>query len=426
MYKNKLINLSLSALFTAVIVICGLITVPAPVPFTLQTLGVFSATLFLGSKGGFWSVLAYILLGTVGMPVFSGFLGGVGVLFGPTGGYILGFLFIPLATGLLCRFFSKKQKTVYCFIGLILCYVMGSVWYTIYTDAASFLTVLTVGVIPFVLPDVVKLLLAAKISHLLSLATKRFIGDTGKLSGRRIRRKLSEEISVFTYEEIDSTNTEAVRKIREGTKLPALFVAEKQTAGRGRRGKSFYSLGGVYMTLAMPSSEEFDTVRLTTKAAVAVAEAIEELTGKRVGIKWVNDIYLDNKKICGILCEAVTDPENGTTVAHIVGVGVNLNVKDFPDELLDIAGSLECSRLSGELLAAKITEKLFKYLRDGQEYIASYKKRSIVIGKEIRYIKNGAEYTAKALDIDQNGGLLVENPQGTELLTSGEISLRLK
>lgn len=426
MYKTKFQRAALSALFTAVIAICGMITVPAPIPVTLQTLGVFTATLFLGGKNGFLSVFAYILLGAVGLPVFAGFGGGIGVLFGPTGGYIWGFLFIPLVFGLLSNFSSKKHQALYCFAGLVLCYLLGSVWYAVYVEETAFHMVLIMGVLPFILPDVAKLYLASKITLILTDSTDRMFSVEGKLNRHSIRKKLSTEVSVFTYEEIDSTNTEAVRKIRDGIKLPALFVAERQTEGRGRRGRSFYSSGGgLYLTLAVSGYKNFDAVSITTRAAVAVSKAIEELTKNNIGIKWVNDIYLQSKKICGILCEAVRNPENGKSEAFIVGVGINLNVKDFPEELKEIAGSLEARDLTHELLAAKITENLLDYLSEGKEYIEEYKKRSIVLGEEVRYTKNGCEYTGRASDIDENGALIVQTEQGTQRLDSGEITLRV-
>ena len=228
----------------------------------------------------------------------------------------------------------------------------------------------------------------------------------------------------YYFETIDSTNSEARRKIEEGISLPAVFVAENQTLGRGRRGRSFFSEGGLYMSLAIDTREK-DTVLLTSAAAVAVAEAIEEAIGITAGIKWVNDLYFDGKKVCGILCEAVTDKDSGKTNAVIIGIGVNLNVTEFPEELKNTAGGLVAPNITAKKLSEVITEKLLSELDISSDIIDRYKKRSIVLGRDISYEKNGTSYFAKVLDIDSAGGLIVQNEDGTKtLLNSGEITLR--
>ncbi len=229
----------------------------------------------------------------------------------------------------------------------------------------------------------------------------------------------------YYYKTIDSTNSEARRKINEGLSLPAVFIADEQTEGRGRRGKSFFSRGGLYMSVAVDTKES-DTVLITTLAAVAVAEAIEEAAGVRAGIKWVNDIYLDGKKICGILCEAISDLF-GKTDAVIIGIGVNLNVNDFPEELEYIAGSLSSPTLKNEALAETIAEKLLANLGETSDIIPRYKERSIVLGKTVTYEQNGKTFTGEAVDIDDRGGLVVIDPDGRKtVLSSGEITLRTK
>lgn len=234
------------------------------------------------------------------------------------------------------------------------------------------------------------------------------------------------ENSVFYFDEIDSTNSEARRRILSGLSLPALFVSRRQTAGRGRRGRSFYSRGGLYMTLALPPQVTLDEVPVTTLAAAAVAKALEELCGVDVGIKWVNDIFVSGKKVCGILAEAVADPDTGRPLGLIIGVGVNLNTT-IPEELEGIAGSITCTRVSYAELAEAITEKLLTAFYSREEYMAYYRARSVVIGKDIRYTQNGVTYDAQAVGIDDMGGLTVRHTDGVTLtLTSGEITLRLK
>ena len=239
-------------------------------------------------------------------------------------------------------------------------------------------------------------------------------------------KKIQKDIEVYTYSKIDSTNAEAIRKI-DKVNLPSLFIAKKQTSGRGRLGRSFYSAnGGLYMTLAI--NGEFENLTgLTIMVSVAVVEAIEKLTGIKVGIKWVNDIYLEDKKICGILCEKVFNKESGEIKAVIIGIGINLNIKKFPDEIKDIAGNLPCKHISKTRLAGEIVNQIFDLIEIEQNYIDRYREKSIMLGKTIYYNRNSVQNEATVLDIDDSGGLVVEDINGkVTTLTSGEISVRFK
>ena len=153
-------DITFSALFTALMVALSLIYIPLTVPITLQTFAVFLSILVLGSKKGFVSVAVYILLGLVGLPVFSGFRSGFSAILSPTGGYILGLLLIPLGYALFNFIFKGKLKRISLFIGLIACYIAGSIWYMIFVSESSFFAVLTVCVLPFIIPDVIKLIFA--------------------------------------------------------------------------------------------------------------------------------------------------------------------------------------------------------------------------------------------------------------------------
>lgn len=223
-------------------------------------------------------------------------------------------------------------------------------------------------------------------------------------------------VKVYSFNRIDSTNNEAKIRIEKGIKLPALFIAKSQTAGKGTRGRNFYSDGGgLYMSLAL-KTDETKVQRLTVLAAVAVAQSIEALTGKNVGIKWVNDIYLGGKKLCGILCERVND-------AVVIGIGVNLFVKEFPDEIKDIAVNLGGS-ISPEKLAKEITNRILGLICSGQEFIEYYRSKSVLLGKEVSYVLNGNLYTGMAVDIDDSGALIVkDSEQNTAILSSGDVTL---
>ena len=192
----------------------------------------------------------------------------------------------------------------------------------------------------------------------------------------------------------------------------------------------------LYNSIIKPSFALDRAAAVTTAAAVAVAEAVEKVCGKQAGIKWVNDIYCDGKKICGILTEGITNFETGRVETMIIGIGVNTTVKDFPEELLDIAGAVE-GNYSKAQLAAEIIAGTLRFIGDQENstFIDSYKQRSIVLGRDItvykgRYLtspeKDLSGIPAKALDIDNAGRLIVQYENGTrEALSSGEISIRL-
>ena len=212
-------------------------------------------------------------------------------------------------------------------------------------------------------------------------------------------------MSVYLHRTIDSTNNEAKRLIAEGKTGTALIVAEEQTAGRGRRGRDFFSpaLTGIYMTFSFQSSMRLtDAVGITTATAVAVFLAIKDLTGVETEIKWVNDIYLHGKKICGILTEAISDFESGCVQHIIVGVGMNYQTTDFPRELKGIAASLSPVGVNRNRMIARIVDRLLDILNGDVDYLAIYRKHSLVLGKEIVYERDGVKHEARALDIDED------------------------
>jgi len=153
-------EMALASLFTALLSVCAIITVPAPIPFTLQTFALFLIAGLLPLRSAFPCVLAYIMLGAAGLPVFSGFGAGFGVLLGPTGGYILGFVLFMLVQKLVYRITAKKQLLLSLVIGLIACYICGIAWYLIYSPSETLLSAVAVTLLPFIIPDAVKLFFA--------------------------------------------------------------------------------------------------------------------------------------------------------------------------------------------------------------------------------------------------------------------------
>ncbi len=235
-------------------------------------------------------------------------------------------------------------------------------------------------------------------------------------------------VKTFYFDCIDSTSTKARELIGDNPKEKLLVVCNEQTSGRGRNGKSFFSpQGNIYMSVVLhPDCAFNDAVSVTTAAAVAVNRAVERVTGIKTQIKWVNDLYYCNKKVCGILCEAVG--KNGFVSSVIIGVGINLVSQVFPDELKSIAGDLGSDASLRDALIAAVADELFAlpFGRLSDELLAEYTQKSIVIGKTIEYTENGKKNTATAVGIDSAGGLIVVNSdESRKVLSSGEITVRL-
>lgn len=243
------------------------------------------------------------------------------------------------------------------------------------------------------------------------------------------------ELPLFYYLETDSTNEEAKRYHAEHKNAQALFIADAQTKGKGRRGRQFYSPAkdGIYMSLLfIPKEELSDVIAVTTAASVIAAQAIEEVTGQMAAIKWVNDVYVRERKVCGILAEAILPDEPGGCTAVILGIGINVYNRDFPEELEGIAGSLGEGSGNPEWkdrLIIRITEGLVDYLSNvaNRSFMEEYRKRSMVLDKNITCYDGRDIYPAHAIDIEEDGGLVIITDAGERrTLHSGEITIRLK
>lgn len=252
------------------------------------------------------------------------------------------------------------------------------------------------------------------------------------LSSEKIRKALGKRaplLEIRTFDLIDSTNTEAKRIAAGGYGGMLLIAAEEQSGGRGRMGRSFYSPGrtGAYFSLLYRPAASLDSaVTVTCAASVAAMRAIRTLTGRTCGIKWVNDLYLDGRKVCGILTECVSD---GIDSYIIVGIGININTSFADSELSDIAGSLGREELSPAEVIAEVTAELLFLLDSGCEkaWLEEYREASIVLGKRITFIENGIPKEGIAHSIDERGGLNVLLEDGkTVRLFSGEISLKMQ
>jgi BirA family transcriptional regulator, biotin operon repressor / biotin---[acetyl-CoA-carboxylase] ligase len=233
---------------------------------------------------------------------------------------------------------------------------------------------------------------------------------------------------------VTSTNTLAKEMAAQSAPEGTVLIALEQTEGRGRMGRTFYSpaSSGIYFSIILrPILKLEDSLLITTAAAVAVSKAMEEVIGVAPGIKWVNDIYLGDKKVCGILTEASLNFESGSLEYAIVGIGINTWTKDFPEELRPVAGALLNEKPSDSpitsLLVAEILNQLAQCMNTltDRKYLEEYRRRSFLIGKDILVLKGKDTQNAKAIDIDDKARLVVEYEDGSvEALNSGEVSVR--
>ena len=237
-----------------------------------------------------------------------------------------------------------------------------------------------------------------------------------------------EKVDLMLFDCVTSTNDLLKQYAVNGAKEGTVIAALEQTNGRGRWGKTFISeKGGIYLSILIkPKTLGFDTTLITSATAVAVCKAIEEIRGKKTHIKWVNDVLINSKKVCGILCESGVC---GKDCFVIVGIGINIfkPKNDFNDEIKDIATYIfekENIELQNKLIAMVIDNFFDVYNNfDNKEFLNEYRKRSIVLGKDL-YV---SDKIAKALEIDDCCRLKVKYRDGSEeYISSGEISIKLK
>ena len=265
----------------------------------------------------------------------------------------------------------------------------------------------------------------------------RLSSESDVLSEERVRNYLKTDwLDVQVYRSITSTNTVLKTMAEEGAAEGLCLVAGEQTAGRGRRGRSFYSPpdSGLYLSMLLrPTLQAADATSITACAAVAVAEAIEDLAPVKAEIKWVNDILIGERKVCGILTEASLDCESGGVNYLIVGIGINTRVPqaDFPEELRPIAGSAFGDQPIPELrcrLAAGVMDRLAGYYTHLTEktWFEEYRRRSVVLGKDVNILYPDREpEPATVLDLDPDCALIVRTENGeVRRLNSGEVSIR--
>lgn len=242
--------------------------------------------------------------------------------------------------------------------------------------------------------------------------------------------------NIMYFQTIDSTNNKAKELALSGYPNGTIIISEEQTLGRGRLGRSFVSpkYKGIWLSIILrPDIDPMNVPKVTQVGAAAVIKALKELDIKAY-VKWPNDIILNNKKICGILTEMSGELNKVNYVVMGIGINVNIDAEDFPEELKDTATSIsyEVGRyikrkelVSNLLNNFEILYDEFEKKESIDTSVSICKENSILIGKEVRIINRGKESTGKAIDLNDEGELLVQFNDGrVEKIISGEVSIR--
>ena len=250
-----------------------------------------------------------------------------------------------------------------------------------------------------------------------------------------LEQYLNQKLNITIFQELDSTNTYLKKLGSQGEKENQLVIALSQTGGRGRMGRSFYSPNGtgIYFSLLLhPEFSAEKSLFLTVMAAVSVAETVMKYNSNDVKIKWVNDVYIDGKKVCGILTEGAINANKMLDYA-VVGIGINLIAPEngFPDDIKDIATAIfpgNTEENIKEKIVADVVNKFFDmYNGIDTDFVNRYKQYSYLTGKEINIISGDDTRPATVIDITDDCHLLVKNEKGEfEEISSGDVSVRLK
>lgn len=261
--------------------------------------------------------------------------------------------------------------------------------------------------------------------------------QTDILSAQGIAKYLCSEIinmEIVVVDSISSTSAAVRERANLGAAEGYMILANEQTNGRGRLGRSFFSPKdtGIYMSLLLrpENYSAKQAVRITTMAAVAMCEAIEAVSDEKAEIKWVNDIFVRGKKVCGILTEGSFNLESGLLDYAVLGLGINIYQpgRGFPDELSSIAGAVFEKKQNDvkNRLVSEFLNRFYSYYSAANQtdYVGEYRNRSFIIGKQVALTSFNESKNAVVMGIDDECRLLVKYPDGTEdCCSSGEISI---
>ena len=263
--------------------------------------------------------------------------------------------------------------------------------------------------------------------------------ETDILSSKIIKDnmpKYRDKFNFVIYKTVESTNIVARGMAMNGADSGTVVIAEEQTSGYGRNGKSFFSPygTGIYMSIILNLKKEkkiFNSSFITTAAAMAVSKSIEEISNENTQIKWVNDVFINGKKVCGILTEGAFSFEDGKLDYAVIGIGINVNFpkNGFPEEINNIAVSINKMQNNKDIrniLIAKILERMYEYYFNNVAFYDEYKKRSFLIGKKVSLNIDNEEHIVKVLDIDKTFALVAEFQDGKiDRIVSGSVNHRV-
>lgn len=224
--------------------------------------------------------------------------------------------------------------------------------------------------------------------------------------------------------ETSSTNADARAWLLKGAQHGSYVIADRQQAGRGRMGRSFVSDdGGMYLSIILKT--QLPAGQVTSLCAVAVRRVVLSLTGTALDVKWVNDLLMQGRKVCGILCEGIW--EGNSLLGIIAGIGLNISQKTFPPELESIAGSLYpdgTAPVEKERFAAEILREVLAMLPQAPAHMQEYRAACITLGQSVEWTKDGVMMHGTAESVDDSGALSIRTESGMITLSAGEVSLR--
>lgn len=240
---------------------------------------------------------------------------------------------------------------------------------------------------------------------------------------------------ILYFDSIDSTNTKAQELAEKGYPSGTLVVADKQVAGKGRRGRNWESPSGcgIFMTLMLkPDINPNNASMLTLVSALAVAKALADITGKDAKIKWPNDIVIDGRKVCGILTEMSAQFDYINNI--VIGIGINVNNSSFPEEISATASSLRLLSGGKKYRRAEIIEKIMEYFEkyysifleteDLSALVNEYDAMLVNMKKQVKVLDPKEPFEGKAMGITKKGELIVDTWESRKLVSSGEVSVR--
>lgn len=239
------------------------------------------------------------------------------------------------------------------------------------------------------------------------------------------------------FDSVGSTNTLAKEMAAQGAPHGTILIADHQTEGRGRLGRTFHSpnAAGIYMSVILrPQCPPMQLMHLTCAVAVAVCDAVEKALGFRPSIKWINDLVVDGKKLGGILTELSIDPKTGLTDYAVIGIGINCTQRseDFSEDIRSMACSaamftkkaVDRSRLAAAMIT-ELEEMSRCLLSEKEDIMARYRQDCVTIGSHVQVLRGDEKHEGIALDVDCEGALIVTFTDGhTEAVSCGEVSVR--